>query len=155
MRINIRFLSGAVVGLVAVASIAPVTIAAADLRLVEAAKHGDTEAVRTLLATRYAAARNDFAMAMGVSLFAVLLLLYVAVAAYLAILGSVRELSAGAASLALAMPALADITVQEAYARSAMASATAIAASTAKLATMLWKKIVVLNAPSSGSTSSS
>lgn len=56
--------------------------------------------VRTLLATRYAAARNDFAMAMGVSLFAVLLLLYVAVAAYLAILGSVRELSAGAASLA-------------------------------------------------------
>ena len=49
MRINIRFLSGAVVGLVAVASIAPVTIAAADLRLVEAAKHGDTEAVRTLL----------------------------------------------------------------------------------------------------------
>ena len=49
MRINIRFLSGAVVGLVAVASIAPVTTAAADLRLVEAAKHGDTEAVRTLL----------------------------------------------------------------------------------------------------------
>ena len=49
MRINIRPMWGAVVVLVAVASIAPVTTTAADLRLAEAAKNGDTEAVRTLL----------------------------------------------------------------------------------------------------------
>ena len=56
--------------------------------------------VQQLLETRHADARQDFVVAMGVSLFAVLMLLYFATAAYLAILGSVRELSAGARALA-------------------------------------------------------
>ena len=47
MRINIRQVTGAVVLLLAVAS---VTVRAADLRLAEAARNQSTEAVRTLLA---------------------------------------------------------------------------------------------------------
>ena len=46
MRINIRLVRGVVIALLAVASVAA---AATDLRLAEAAKNGDAEAVRTLL----------------------------------------------------------------------------------------------------------
>ncbi|MCH2253559.1 MAG: hypothetical protein MK365_10395, partial [Vicinamibacterales bacterium] len=50
MRIKTQPVWTTVVTLCVVASIAPVATTAADLRLAEAARRGDTEAVRTLLA---------------------------------------------------------------------------------------------------------